>query len=50
MARRRTEEGEEKPAYAMLLCSDPFWKCQKDTHLSLGGLLQRHELSFVPPR
>lgn len=30
-------KGKKVPAYAMLLCSDPFWKCQKDTHLSLGG-------------
>lgn len=37
MARHRTEEGRKVPAYAMLHCSDPFWKGQKDTHLSLGG-------------
>lgn len=47
MARRRTEEGEEKPAYAMLLCSDPFWKCQKDTYtFELRGITTKTRIEF----
>lgn len=38
--------GRKVPAYAMLLCSDPFWKCQKDTHLSLGGIATKTRIEF----